>query len=509
MGKGITTTAFLLAYGVFGFSQTPYVATRADFTMNGDTIKRFRPSAATPTPEWVVIPESLGAKAIKGFGIHYDVDNEEAPPALRHVSIPSTVESIGMGAFCKCRLDSVDLGDGVVKIWNEAFAQSNLRSVRLPENCSFVGAGSFRHNAIESLHLPKCRVRHLSGFRGNKLRRISIPGNVAVVGNYAFAENPIETLDIAEGVDSILGYAFCAAEPLIDGPSVFDAPLKSVKLPSSTVYVGAYAFAHLGNVATIDLGGVESINYGAFMNCRNVRYLKTPPSLRRIGGAAFRRCESLERLELNEGLEEIGKYAFEWCTLTSDLTIPGSARRVGDHAFANMKCGPGLRISTSEGVEEIGEWAFSGRGTDSGIIAPPADSVELSLPRTLRRIGGAAFYGIWIKATRLPTRDDKGQKITWDAYHDGKLAESDVKTIGGRNRTGFNREATYEYVAKTVAKPSAMEVVEPNADEDVTVYDISGREVYRGRLPDVNTRKGLYVIVGRQGRQVTMLPTRP
>lgn len=371
MWKGIIPTAFLLTYGAFGLSQTPYVATRADFTMNGDTIRRFRPSAATPAPEWVVIPESLGAKAIMGFGIHYDVDNEEAPPALRHVSIPSTVGSIGMGAFCKCRLDSVDLGDGVVKICDEAFAQSNLRSVRLPENCSFVGAGSFRHNAIESLTFPKCRVRRLSGFRGNKLRRISIPDNVAVVGNYAFAENPIETLDIAEGIDSILGYAFCAAEPLIGGPSVFDTPLKSVKLPSSTVYIGTYAFAHLGNVATIDLGGVESINYGAFMNCRNVRYLKTPPSLRRIGGAAFRRCESLERLELNEGLEEIGKYAFEWCNLTSGLTIPGSVRRVGDHAFGNMKCGPGLRISLSEGVEEIGEWAFSGRGIDPDIIAPP------------------------------------------------------------------------------------------------------------------------------------------
>lgn len=509
MGKGIVTTAFLLAYGVLGISQTPYVATRADFAMSGDTIKRFRPSAAAEDPEWVVIPESLGVKAIKGFGIHYDVDDEETPPALRHVSIPSTVESIGRSAFFQCRLDSVDLGDGVVKILNEAFAGSNLRNVRLPDSCSFVGAGSFRHNDIESLTFPKCRVECLSGFLGNKLRHISIPGNVVVVGGHAFAENPIETLDIAEGVDTIHVNAFCAAEPLIDGPSVFDTPLKSVKLPNSVVYVGVCAFAHLGNVETIDLGdGVENICYGAFMNCRKLHSLKTPRSLRRIGGGAFRRCESLERLELNEGLEEIGNYAFEWCALTSGLTIPGSVRKVGDHAFANMKCGPGLRISLSEGVEEIGEWAFSGRGATSDNIVPPADSVEVSLPRTLRRIGAAAFYGNWIKATRLPTRDGRGLKIEWDAYREGRLVESDVKTIGGRYRTGFNSEAAYEYVAKTVAEPNAIEVVEENADEDVTVYDMSGREVYRGRLSGLNARKGLYVIVGENGRRVAKLPIR-
>ncbi|MEF9480059.1 leucine-rich repeat domain-containing protein [Chryseobacterium sp. 1B4] len=88
--------------------------------------------------------------------------------------------------------------------------------------------------------------------------------------------------------------------------------------------------------------GIEEIEVGAFQG-QNIKKIKTPSTLKVIGGAAFSNqsngvngSDSLEEINFNEGLTTIGDYAFDCprATVIENLYIPGTVTSVGQNAFA-------------------------------------------------------------------------------------------------------------------------------------------------------------------------------
>ncbi|GMI09464.1 hypothetical protein TrVE_jg9978 [Triparma verrucosa] len=104
--------------------------------------------------------------------------------------------------------------------------------------------------------------------------------------------------------------------------------------------VGKYACLFASSLQFVDIPeGVTSINDSSFFQCRGLKVIKFPRSLRKIGFRAFRDCTGLERVDLEEtGVVEMEKWAFANCSEIKSMTIPESlqAKGIGNRCF--LRC---------------------------------------------------------------------------------------------------------------------------------------------------------------------------
>ena len=105
--------------------------------------------------------------------------------------------------------------------------------------------------------------------------------------------------------------------------------------------------------------GAEEIYDQAFTDYtvqNNLRGVRIPGSVRRIGKGAFAGCVKLTDIVIPEGVQTIGDYAFYNCTALRKIVIPDSVRSIGEHVFLN--CTALREVEISDSVESIGDSAF-------------------------------------------------------------------------------------------------------------------------------------------------------
>lgn len=445
---------------------TPYVATAEDLEIEDGVLNDFIYSGEGDDPEWVVIPEDLGIVEIADFGFHKDKREKKA--TLKRVSLPHSVKRIGPDAFSFCRLTQVDLNPEIEFIGYCAFQDNKLVEVSLPPSLKQCGLNAFTCGSLTKINWhesPNCPIDVLSGFAcDTNLRYIEIPSYVKALGYDAFRNVCPDSIKLNEGLDSISG-AFFNDRLSYDG-----SKLKKVEFPNSLRYIDHVAFAANTALESIKFGeGLTMIGYGCFTYNISLQSVAFPENLTYIGTRAFKDCIKLRSVAFNSKLTEIGYQAFRHCpelydyrlpdgleklgveafrgTAIADLRIPGGIKVVPKQCFSYCTYKKGAKITFAEGVEEIADSAFYNyvRITESSTFT---DSVTLSLPSTLRRIGNSAFEMVWVRQTPLPQVDENGGRLKWQAYLRGELEVDDVKYIGGYMATGFQRAGLYEYIAK-------------------------------------------------------------
>ena len=151
------------------------------------------------------------------------------------------------------------------------------------------------------------------------------------------------------------------------------------------------------------LGGapVTAIGDSAFENCRSLRSVALPASIRTIGKSAFANCGSLRSLELPASLREIGDWAFCSCRKLETVSFPPGLRAIGQDAFRD--CRRLAAADLPEGLERIGARAFHACRALRTVSFPSTLAVadgfsectaleEVALPDSVRRMGSHAFY---------------------------------------------------------------------------------------------------------------------
>lgn len=476
-------------------SVSPYVATAAELDIEeGGVLYSFKYSGEGDDPAWVVIPDEFGIVEISHFGVHHKRNSSES--TLKRVTLPHTLKRIGNTAFEQCRLECVDLNPELEQIGYSAFANNRLSEVALPPSLRECGRSAFSCSPLSMIIWsddPSCSIERLSGFGlDTMLRYVEIPSYVKALTSDAFLDCDLDSVKFNEGLDSISG-AFrvqfitrCRR-------------LRKVRFPNSLRYIDNFSFARNEGLESIEFGaGLKMIGSGSFLGNLSLERLVLPEKLEFIGDAAFLGCRNLKRVAFNPSLRTIAERAFLNCPQLSDYCLPDELVELGREAFrgtritnlcipASLKVVPALsfsycsyapeaRVSFAEGIEEIADSAFYRFVTiteDSRFT----DSVTISLPHTLRRIGRSAFEMVWLRQANLPQVDEYGRRLVWNAYLNGVLEKADVKTIGGYMRTGFQRAALYEYVA---SYPPSDPTHAPSAPQPsvsrVRLYDLSGRK---------------------------------
>jgi cell surface protein len=114
------------------------------------------------------------------------------------------------------------------------------------------------------------------------------------------------------------------------------------------------------------------IEYGCFMNCRNLTEVKNAAVIHSISDWAFMNCVNLTAINL-DGIEDISKLAFSGCVKLKQVFIGEKIKYIGYNAFAN--CNEELSVTvTATEPPEIKYGVFD--GIEHLTIKVPADSME-------------------------------------------------------------------------------------------------------------------------------------
>ena len=113
--------------------------------------------------------------------------------SLKSVSIPPSVTSIGDKAFCRCRsLASVNIPSSVTSIGDKIFFRcSSLKSISIPLSVTSIGKSAFREcKSLESVSIPSSVKSIGDGafYKCDSLKWIYIPESVKVIGKDAIPE---------------------------------------------------------------------------------------------------------------------------------------------------------------------------------------------------------------------------------------------------------------------------------------------------------------------------------
>ena len=320
----------------------------------------------------VTLPSTLrriGEKAFSGCG------------ALLGIVIPEGVEEIGAGAFENCTgLTSATLPDGIRTVPDRLFLNcAGLSRLTMKKTAvTRIGESAFEGcAALAAFPLEKgLEEIGANAFRNSGLKSARLPETVTALGAGAFAGTPVTTLVLPAGLAEV-------PENLCDGC----ADLKTVQLQDGITRIGKEAFRLCASIASVNFPeGLESIGDGAFMQssrsaslyysyykgakkATKLKALKLPASLRVIGAQAFAACDAIAGITFAKDarLEEIGEQAFGMCMALKELKLPDSVRILRKEAFVTCMKLQDVKLGC---LEAMGDGAFSNCVSLAALAAP-------------------------------------------------------------------------------------------------------------------------------------------
>lgn len=277
---------------------------------------------------------------------------------LSVVKLPSTTQSVGIGAFMNnSSLYKVDFGAKKMKIGEGAFAYcDDIEEITL--NCAVIS-----RNIFNSL---------LSDSNGNivsksALKTVTLGKDVEVISEYAFAGcEKLENIIIDSGNNSFVaenGYIYDKVNGNKGSTLITVAPAKigtRVTLSSNVTKIAKGAFNGIAKLQVIKAPSVTEIDDYAFSLCINLK-VATFGKLKTIGVSAFSRTALTALPSDTSELETIGENAFYGTKLNAVDLSANDGLVIGDYAFA--ACSELATVKLGNNVT-IGAYAFASPFTD-------------------------------------------------------------------------------------------------------------------------------------------------
>ncbi len=365
------------------------------------------------------------------------------------VTIPSTlggypVTKINDRAFSLCiNIKSITIPNSVTSIGNDAFSDClSLTSVIIPDSVTNLSDNLFGH----------C----------TRLTSITIPNSVTSIGSYAFFDcKNLASITIPDSVTNIGEFAFCNCTSLTDiivpssvisiGNGTFYncTSLKKITLPFVGNTLNGESNTHFGyifratsysennqyvpsSLKEVVITKAKKIGSYAFGNCKNLKSITIPNSVKSIGDDPFFECPNLTKVNITDlaawcnidfkesesnplyyannlyvnnelatnitipnGVTKISKYAFYNCTSLKSITIPGSVKSIGADAFG--QCSNLEKVN----ITDLAAWC----NIDfAGIYSNPIFCTknlyinnefvsDLIIPNGVTKISSLAFFG--------------------------------------------------------------------------------------------------------------------
>ncbi len=230
----------------------------------------------------VVLPDTL-----KTIG-----DMSFVNTGITEITIPSSVEQIGSGAFALCdNLETATVNGGIIEGSKSLFSKNpELKSISIPEGTT----------VLPDYFASECP----------KLEEIVIPDSVTTMGTDAFRGcTGLKTVDTGDGLTSIEGFDFSQAE--YNNIDVQGTGLESIIIGDSVERINDFQFTNCTNLTSVEIGSsVEYIGDYAFYNCPLTSEITIPDSVTRIYNSAFAQSENIKKITTGSGIKNYNFLSF-------------------------------------------------------------------------------------------------------------------------------------------------------------------------------------------------------
>ncbi|MBR6423542.1 MAG: leucine-rich repeat protein [Bacteroidales bacterium] len=300
-----------------------------------------------------------------------------APAGLTSYTIDESVEMIAGYTFAWISdLTKVILPAGLTEIGGNAFSETGLTSIHIPDQVTAIDAGAFFKCANLSAFSGKFATADgralitdegtFWGFAPAGLSTYSIPEGVTYLYPFTIGSDQLRSITLPESLLSI-GWRGISSCPNLTGitvkatdpphayaemfPSTNDCPIyvpaASVEAYKNADYWSAYAARiqtlqpnneiwytstdeSVVNPYKADVFGVNIVS-NTYQDGLGIIQFDGP--IQEIGSSAFFRCYKLQTVRLPEGLETIGTFAFEECKNLTSITLPNTLTTLSQCAF--------------------------------------------------------------------------------------------------------------------------------------------------------------------------------
>lgn len=187
----------------------------------------------------LVIPEKLGGAPVTALNDYAFMMHE----TLESVTLPSTLKTIGSGAFSNCeKLTTVTFGGSEEYIGAAAFSETAITTLDLPDSLTDMGSSVFYNTPLESIKIP-AGVKTIRAFCFSECRKLTSVdlGSVERLDNYAFDTcKSLSAITLPETLLSVGDYAFGTCTSLTE-----------ITLPASLISLGEYAFGDCSSLSKV------------------------------------------------------------------------------------------------------------------------------------------------------------------------------------------------------------------------------------------------------------------
>ena len=506
---------------VSDFVQSPELSSCDGVVYSADGTKmRFIPYGCSEINEFPGTLTTIGSECGKGLkriksltlpeGVEIIESSAFESSSLENIVLPSTLREVRDRAFFKSPISgSLELGNNVEKLGNNAFGSCNITSLKIG-SAKQLGFGVFAGNS----ELLSCEfgnaVETLSKdmFTGcYKLSEVgTLPASIRYISKKAFSDcRKLAAFTVAESnpvFQSCEGIIYeKGLQRLYLAPPALEA---YADLPETKeITDGAFALCRL---ASVDLSHVEKVGPRAFFGCVHLGDIKIGDSVTEIGEAAFKRGSNKSRtisisnslavlpdsvfadnkiaaISGGGNLREIGNAAFFGSNFTvAELDIPTGVEKIGEYAFAST--GNVKKLVFGAKIKEIGRRAFAGYLGNGSQICPTEIYCEAEMPpycRSAEMFSDECYASatLYVQTPEKYAATSPWSKFNNVVYHEYSRVEDVVD--GGE-----------DFSVSCSGGEMRVECADGTA---VTIWSADGREAYNGTGScTVALPRGIYIV---------------
>ena len=301
---------------------------------------------------------------------------------IREMSLPASITNIGVDAFVGC--SAIEQVYCYGKVPPTVAYGETLQPVAFPDIASTVPV----YVPAQSYYTYKYRT----GWSNLNIKYMSLSGTCG--DNLQWVLNPNDSTFVITGTGSMIDYADEQKRPWVlydenDMPTDYSMYVKTLSMPEGMTTIGKNAF-YFFNITRLNIPStVTTIGENGFDACSKLTEVTIPDNVTTIGANAFNGCKQLRSVSIGSGVSSIGSSAFGNCVSLMTMTISEQ-----NSTFDSRdNCNAVINTSTNELVSGCNGTVIPNTVTSIASFAMSycKSLTTITIPESVTLINGYAF----------------------------------------------------------------------------------------------------------------------